>query len=66
MIIAIGYRIRSHRGTQFRQWVTERLSEYLDYAEDRAERNQPMYMKGWVDRLNVFDFTIKECTSNIQ
>jgi hypothetical protein len=29
MIIAIGYRIRSHRGTQFRRWVTERLNEYL-------------------------------------
>ncbi len=29
MIIAIGYRARSHRGTQFRQWATERLNEYL-------------------------------------
>lgn len=29
VIIAIGYRVRSHRGTQFRQWATERLNEYL-------------------------------------
>ena len=29
MIIAIGYRVRSNRGTQFRQWATARLSEYL-------------------------------------
>ena len=29
MIIAVGYRVRSTRGTQFRQWATERLSEYL-------------------------------------
>ncbi len=29
MIIAIGYRVRSHRGTQFRQWATERLREYM-------------------------------------
>lgn len=29
MIIAIGYRVRSNRGTQFRQWATERLREYL-------------------------------------
>lgn len=29
MILAIGYRVRSHRGTQFRQWATERLTEYL-------------------------------------
>ena len=28
-ILAIGYRVRSHRGTQFRQWATGRLSEYL-------------------------------------
>jgi len=29
MILAIGYRVRSHRGTQFRRWATERLREYL-------------------------------------
>lgn len=28
-ILAVGYRVRGHRGTQFRQWATERLSEYL-------------------------------------
>jgi hypothetical protein len=25
----MGYRVRSERGTQFRRWATERLSEYL-------------------------------------
>ena len=29
MILAVGYRVRSHRGTQFRQWATARLTEYL-------------------------------------
>jgi len=29
MILAIGYRVRSPRGTQFRKWATERLREYL-------------------------------------
>lgn len=29
IIIAVGYRVRSHRGTQFRQWATTRLNEYL-------------------------------------
>lgn len=29
MILAIGYRVRSPRGTQFRQWATERLRQYL-------------------------------------
>lgn len=28
-IIAVGYRVRSHRGTQFRQWATDRLHEYI-------------------------------------
>jgi hypothetical protein len=28
-ILAVGYRVRSTRGTQFRRWATERLSEYL-------------------------------------
>jgi hypothetical protein len=28
-ILSVGYRVRSHRGTQFRVWATERLHEYL-------------------------------------
>ena len=29
MIIAVGYRVRSARGIQFRQWATARLREYI-------------------------------------
>lgn len=29
MTLAVGYRVRSPRGVQFRQWATERLKEYL-------------------------------------
>jgi hypothetical protein len=29
MILAIGYRVRGHRGLQFRRWATERLKEYI-------------------------------------
>ncbi|USR65139.1 virulence RhuM family protein [Providencia stuartii] len=29
MILAIGYRVRSTRGTQFRQWATQTLEQYL-------------------------------------
>ncbi|GAB1468970.1 hypothetical protein MASR2M64_17400 [Candidatus Cloacimonadota bacterium] len=29
MILAIGYRVRSPRGVEFRQWATERLREYI-------------------------------------
>lgn len=29
VILAVGYRVRSHRGTQFRQWATRLLREYV-------------------------------------
>ncbi len=29
LIISVGYRINSKRGTQFRQWATQRLKDYL-------------------------------------
>lgn len=28
-IMSVGYRVRSHRGTQFRQWATTNLHEFL-------------------------------------
>ena len=30
------------------------VTMYLDFAEDQAERNQPMYMKDWIEKLNAF------------
>ena len=29
VIISVGYRVKSHRGTQFRIWTTQRLREYI-------------------------------------
>jgi len=29
IIISVGYRVNSHRGTQFRIWATQRLKEYI-------------------------------------
>ena len=29
VVLAVGYRVRSHRGTQFRQWATTNLRQYL-------------------------------------
>ena len=29
VIISVGYRVRSHRGTQFRIWATQKLREYI-------------------------------------
>jgi len=43
-ILAVGYRVRSHRGTQFRQWATARLSEYLVKGftmDDERLKNPP-------------------------
>jgi hypothetical protein len=43
-ILAVGYRVRSARGTQFRQWATARLSEYLVKGftmDDERLRNPP-------------------------
>ena len=44
VILAVGYRVRSHRGTQFRQWATARLTEYLvkGFAlDDERLKNPP-------------------------
>lgn len=43
-ILAVGYRVRSSRGTQFRQWATTRLNEYLvkGFAiDDERLKNPP-------------------------
>jgi len=29
VILSVGYRVKSHRGTQFRIWATQRLKEYI-------------------------------------
>ena len=29
VIISVGYQVKSQRGTQFRQWATQRLKDYL-------------------------------------
>ena len=44
MILAVGYRVRSTRGTQFRQWATARLNEYLVKGfvmDDERLKNPP-------------------------
>ncbi len=43
-ILAVGYRVRSSRGTQFRQWATARLSEFLVKGftiDDERLKNPP-------------------------
>lgn len=44
-ILAVGYRVRSARGTQFRRWATERLGEYLLKGftlDDERLKNPPV------------------------
>jgi hypothetical protein len=44
VIIAVGYRVKSHRGTQFRQWATQRLREYIVKGftmDDERLKNPP-------------------------
>jgi len=44
MILAVGYRVRSQRGTAFRQWATARLKEYLVKGfvlDDERLKNPP-------------------------
>jgi hypothetical protein len=50
VIISVGYRVKSHRGTQFRMWATQRLREYLVKGftmDDEKLKNPPG--KGHID-----------------
>ncbi|WP_226572745.1 virulence RhuM family protein [Mangrovibacter yixingensis] len=45
LVLAVGYRVRSSRGTQFRQWATQTLEEYLikGFAmDDERLKNPPV------------------------
>ena len=50
LIISVGYRVNSHRGTQFRIWATQRLREYIikgfTLDDDRLKR---------AGQMNYFD-----------
>jgi len=51
-ILAVGYRVRSERGVQFRRWATERLREYLVKGftiDDQRLRNPPIDGSGAPD-----------------
>lgn len=67
VIISVGYRVRSIRGTQFRQWASNRLKEYLiqGYAinEKRLEqRNQEL--KVLRSGLQILGRAIEETAHN--
>jgi hypothetical protein len=54
IILAVGYRARSARGTQFRQWATANLSEYLlkgFVLDDERLKNPPVGDSALPDRF---------------
>ncbi len=56
MILAIGYRVESQRGVQFRRWATIHLQEYLvkGFVMDDARLKEPKpwdYFDEWLERI---------------
>lgn len=66
-ILAVGYRVRSTRGTQFRRWATERLSEYLVKGftlDDLRLKNPPVAGSGVSDRFDELLDRIRDIRSS--
>jgi len=64
-ILAVGFRVRSLRGTQFRQWATERLREYLVKGftmDDERLKNPPG--KGQTDYFDELLARIRDIRSS--
>jgi len=55
MILAIGFRVRSKRGTQFRQWANKNLSEYMikGFVMDDERLKNPDGKPDYFDELLV-------------
>lgn len=56
VIISVGYRVKSLRGTQFRIWATERLREYIvkGFVMNDAKLSQGgNYFDEWLERVRT-------------
>lgn len=55
MVLAVGYRVRSPRGSQFRRWATEALTEYLIKGfvmdDERLKQGKTLFGKDYFDEL---------------
>lgn len=55
VIISVGYRVKSLRGTQFRQWATKRLREYIikgfTMDDERLKQSGGRYFKELLQRI---------------
>lgn len=68
VIISVGYRVKSQRGTQFRQWATQRLKGYLVevYAINQkrlAEKN--MEVQTLKTGIQILSATLKDHVKTI-
>ena len=55
VIISVGYRVKSLRGTQFRQWATKRLHEYIQKGftldDERLKQGGSRYFRELLQRI---------------
>ena len=55
VIISVGYRVKSLRGTQFRQWATKRINEYIRKGftldDERLKEGKTRYFKELLQRI---------------
>lgn len=66
-ILAVGYRVRSARGMQFRRWATERLGEYLLKGftlDDERLKNPPVGHSALPDRFGELLDRIRDIRSS--
>ncbi|MEZ6141705.1 MAG: virulence RhuM family protein [Zavarzinella sp.] len=66
-ILAVGFRVRSERGTQFRQWATTRLKEYLVKGftmDDERLKNPPAAGSGVPDYFDELLERIRDIRSS--
>lgn len=64
VIISVGYRVKSRRGIQFRQWANKILKDYLLRGYSVNQRLQ--HMESRIDRrLSEHDYQIKELSGKV-
>lgn len=64
VIISVGYRVKSVRGTQFRQWANKILKDYL--LRGYSVNQRLLHMESRIDRrLSAHDYQIKELTGKV-
>lgn len=65
MVLAVGYRVRSPRGSQFRRWATTVLQEYLvkGFALDEQRLKEPVGGFDYFDELleRIREIRASEC-----